>query len=257
MKNLIKTYLLVIAVTLSSCSKEEAPSQETKLAVDFETVNTPFSTQASGFSNKTKQSSTAGTVYFAEGYIAISTLEFKAESERNAVEVEFELEQNTLIDFATGTTTPDINSILIPAGTYDEVSIEMELREDSEEPSILLFGTYLAPDGVEHAVRLEFFSDESFEVEREGLIVFEQDQAAVAQIIFDPSVWFAAVTDDHFANATKDENGVIVVSSTENNEIYNLVSEGFELAREVEVEDEDEDDNEEEDEDEDDEDDDE
>lgn len=62
-------------------------------------------------------------------------LEFEAESENDLLEIEFELKQNTLIDFAFGITTPDISFITIPAGTYNEVEVEIELREDSEEPA--------------------------------------------------------------------------------------------------------------------------
>lgn len=249
MKNLIKPFAFLMVLTLFSCSKESEPNPESLFAVDFKTVQSPFIIQATDFMNQTKQSSTTGAVSFTEGYIAISALEFEAEAENDAVEIEFELEQNTLIDFATGNTTPNINSIVIPAGTYEEVKVEIELREDSEEPSILLMGTYIAADGTEHDLRLEFFSDESFEVEEEGVIVFEEDQVAVAQITFDPALWFAAVTDEHFANATKNENGVIVISTTENNDIYSLIADGFELAREIEVEDEDEDEDEDDDED--------
>lgn len=235
---------MLIALTLFSCSTDSTEPElepETQVAVDFNTVRSSFFTQASNFNTQIKQSSTTGTVSFVDGYIAISKLEFEAESENDLVEIEFELEQNTLIDFATGTTTPDINFITIPAGTYDEVEVEIELRENSEEPAILLFGTYLATDGMEHHLRFEFNSEESFEVEREGEIIFAENEVAIAQITFDPSLWFAAVTDEDFANATKDADGVIIISSTQNPEIFDKVAEGLELASDVEIEDEDDD----------------
>lgn len=198
--------------------------------------------KATNYNTQTKQSSTTGTVSFAEGYIAIRKLEFEAESENDLVEIEFELEQNTLIDFATGITTPDIKFITIPAGTYNEVEVEIELREDSEEPAILLFGTYIAPDGVEHSLRFEFNSEKSFEVEREGEIILAENEVAIAQITFDPFLWFAVVTDEDFADATKDADGSIVINSTQNTEIHDKVVEMLELASEVEIEDEDDDD---------------
>lgn len=242
MKNLFKALLIITGLTLFSCSTESTESEikpESKVAVDFNTVQSPFTTQASIFKTQAKESSTSGTLSFTEGYIAISKLEFEAESENNSVEIEFELEQNTLIDFATGTTTPDINFITIPAGSYEEVEIGIELREDSEEPAILLFGTYIAPDGVEHSVRFEFSSEESFEVEREGEIILAENEVAIAQITFDPSLWFAEVTDEDFANATKDAEEIIVINSMQNTEIYDKVAEGLDLASDVEMEDED------------------
>lgn len=245
MKNLSLTFLTAVFLTLFSCSPESDLNPETQVGVQFNTVQSSFSAQAFNKENQLKQAAT-GTLSFTEGYIAISKLEFEAEADNDSIEVEFELKQNTLIDFATGATTPDISTISIPAGTYEEVEVEIDLREDSEEPAILLFGTYIAPDGVEHSIRFEYSSDESFEVEREGVIVFAESQIAIAQITFDPITWFAAVTDDNYVNATKDTEGVIVISSTQNTEIYDVVADGLDLASDIEMEDEDEDDQDEE-----------
>lgn len=237
MKNLSLTIMTAVFVTLFSCSPESDLNPETQVGVQFNTIQSSFSAQAINKENQLKQSAT-GTLSFTEGYIAISKLEFEAEADNDSIEIEFELEQNTLIDFATGSTTPDISTISIPAGTYEEVEVEIDLREDSEEPAIRLFGTYTAPDGVEHSIRFEYNSDESFEVEREGLILFTENQIAIAQITFDPITWFAAVSDENYVNATKDTEGVIVISSTQNTEIYDVVADGLDLASEVEMKDE-------------------
>lgn len=238
MKNLSLSLMMILSVTLFSCSTESDLNGESRVAVQFNTVPA-VTTQAISKESTLKQAA-AGTLTFTDGHIAISSLEFEVGAENDSIDREFELDQHTVIDFATGATTPDIGYITIPAGTYDEVEIKIELAEGVDEPAVLLNGTYVSTDGVAHPIRFEFNSHETFEVEREGVIVLSENQVAVTQITFDPVMWFAAVTDEAFANATVDADGVIVVSDTQNTEIFHLVAEGLELARDVDMEDEDE-----------------
>jgi hypothetical protein len=222
---------LLLVVGLSACSSDDS-SDQTTLAVNFKTVTSSFSTQLqSTFFNR--QSSNSGSFVFNDGFITLTALEYEAE---NGLEsVEFELEQVVVIDFATGIPTPDIRAIQIPAGTYQEVEIEVELFDENDEPSVVLNGTYTEPDGTTHPVRFEFNSGETFEVEREGTIVFTEGQSALAEITFDPSVWFAGVTDELMADATQ-SNGVIVISENQNSEIFDIVADGLDLATELEIE---------------------
>lgn len=238
MKNLSLSLMMILSVTLFSCSTESDLNGESMVGVQFNTVPS-VTTQAISKDVQLKQAA-SGTLTFTDGHIAISSLEFEVEAENDSIDREFELDQHTVIDFATGATTPDIGYITIPAGTYEEVEIKIELSEGVEEPAVVLNGTYVSTDGVVHPIRFEFNSHETFEVEREGVIVLTENQVAMTQITFDPVLWFAQVTDEAFANATVDADGVIVVSDTQNTEIFNLVAEGLELARDVDVEDEDE-----------------
>lgn len=238
MKKVSLSLMMILSVTLFSCSTESDLNGESQVGVEFNTVSSVITTQAINKEDPFKQTA-SGILTFTDGHIAISSLEFEVEAENDSIEREFELNQHTVIDFATGVTTPDIGYITIPAGTYEEVEIEIELAEGVNEPAVVLNGTYVTADGVDHSIRFEFNSHETFEVEREGVIVLAENQVAVTQITFDPVMWFAAVTDEAFANATVDADGVIVVSDTQNTEIFNLVAEGLELARDVDMEDED------------------
>lgn len=230
MKHSFFKFLAVFLVLgITSCSSDDT-SEQPVLSVNFNTVTSPFNTQ-SATSSLNKQAS-SGTFVFNDGFIILSEMEFEAESEN--VSVEFEIEQFIVIDFATGIPTPDIRAITIPAGTYQEVEIEVDLFDDTNEPSIVINGTYTAPDGTTHAVRFEFNSGESFEIEREGTIVFTENQSAIAEITFDPSAWFAGVTDELMADVTQ-SNGVIVISETQNSEIFDIVADGLDLATELEI----------------------
>lgn len=232
-KNLTSKFILAfLALGIFSCSSDDSePTQEkTLLTVSFNTIQSTDA-QSSQFKIPSDR------ISFATGIITIEEIGFEAESADGLTEIEFELEQQVVIDFATGLTTPDIGFISIPAGFYEEVEIEMELADDLEMPAMVLNGAYVSPEGEIHQVRFEFNSGETFEVEREGSIVFEENETAVAQITIDPRAWFAQVTDDEMLGATKDINGVIVISTTQNSDIFDIVADGLDLASEVEIED--------------------
>ncbi|MBZ9730377.1 hypothetical protein LB467_11835 [Salegentibacter sp. JZCK2] len=237
MKNLFsKLLVFTIVAGISACSSDdsaEQPAQEqATLSVNFNTVTSPFDIQAQA-SSINKQAS-GGNFVFDDGFITLSSMEYEAESENDLESVEFELEQVVVIDFATGIPTPDIMAIAIPAGTYEEVEIEVELFDETEEPSIVLNGTYTSPNGTAHPVRFEFNSGEEFEVEREGTIVFTEDQPAIAEITFDPSVWFALVTDEDMESANKNMDGIIVISEDHNTDIFETVEDGLDLVTDLE-----------------------
>lgn len=231
-KTLYLKFLVVALVAgLTACSSDDS-TEATLLAVNFQTVTAPFNSQAQA-SSFNKQSATSGSFLFNSGFITLTAIEYEAE---NGLEsVEFELEQVVVIDYATGIPNTDIKPIEISAGTYQEVSVELELLDETDEPSVVLEGTYTSPDNTATPIRFEFNSGETFEVEREGTVVFAENESAIAQVTFDPSAWFAGVTDDMMADATQSE-GVIVISETHNSEIFDIVADGLDLATELEIE---------------------
>lgn len=235
MKHLFSKLLAITLVFgLTSCLDDDS-SEQPMLSVKFKTMISPFKTLA--YAGPLNRQASNGSFVFTDGFITLTAMEFEAESGNDLESIEFELEQKVVIDFATGIPTPDIRGIEIPAGTYEQVSIEVELFDETDDPSVVLNGTYTAPDGKVHPLRFEFNSGETFEVEREGTIVFTQNQSAIAEITFDPSVWFAGVTDELMADATKNLNGVIVISETQNSEIFDIVADGLDLATELEIRD--------------------
>lgn len=228
----LKLSLIILLVGISACSSDDS-SSEPGLSVNFKTVTSSFSTNSQ--SALFNRQATGGSFIFNEGFITLTAMEYEAESENDIESVEFELEGTIVIDFATGIPSPDIRNITIPAGTYEEVSVELEILDENDDPSVVLIGTYSSPEGNVLPVRFEFNSGETFEVEREGTIVFTENQSAIAQITFDPSIWFAEVTDDMMADANQ-LDGVIVISENQNSEIFDIVADGLDLATELEIE---------------------
>lgn len=218
---------LVAGFSLVSCEKNEEESTP-RIGLEFSTVTTASSLKS------TKQETKM--ISFHSGFITLREIEFEVEVDDDSLEIDFNIEMNTVIDFASGETTPDISFAEIPAGTYNEMEVEIELQDEGDNPSVVLNGTFIDANGINHDIRFEFNSGETFEVEREGTVVFASNESALAQITIDPAAWFINVSSEQLSSATKDINGIIVISETQNPDIFDVVADGLDLATEVEIE---------------------
>lgn len=216
--------LLTLIIIVVSCSKDDSLNGP-KIGLNFNTVTSPF---------VLKSTSQSKSLSFSSGTIILRRVEFQAQTQNDSVGIDFQVEMNTKIDFATGRTTPDISYAEIPTGTYDQVEVEIELQDNGPEPAIRLNGTYIDLNGTSHDVLFEFNSGENFEVEKQGKVTFSANESALAQITIDPSSWFAAVTNEQLSSASK-VNGVIVIRENYNSDIFDIVSDGLDLAKEVEI----------------------
>lgn len=224
----IMAAILVASVSFTGC-EEDNTTKEPQIGLNFNTVTTALSLTDFKSTQQVKE------LFFATGFITLKSVEFQVERENDSIDVQFDLDLNTKIDFATGETNPDISFAEIPAGTYNSYEIEIELQDEGDSPGIILNGTYVDAEGISHDVRFEFNSGESFEVEKEGVITFSTNASAIAQVTFDPTVWFAEVSNEQLSLAIKDINGVIVISENLNVEIFDVVADGLDLATEVEM----------------------
>ena len=195
--------------------------------MNFTTVNTASSIPAGG-------RVAANTLEFTTGSITLREIQFETlTDEGDSVEVNFESE--VVVDFATGATTPDLSNLTFTAGTYAEVQVELELQDNTSTPSVVINGTFTDREDQTHPIRFEFNSGETFEVEKEGSITIGAGASVVAEVTFDPGVWFAGVTSSMLESATKDNDGVIVISETSNAEIFDIAADGLDLATEIEI----------------------
>lgn len=220
--------IVIAYLTFTSCQKDS--NLDPQIGLKFKTVTASF--PVNGDLKSTQQ---AKELEFTSGFITLSEVSFEVETDDDSIEIEFEIEQNTIMDFATGETDPDISYVEIPAGTYNEMEVELELQDEGDNPSMVLHGTYVDTEGASHPVRFEFNSGETFEVEKEGTITLTTNESVLAQITFDPTVWFAEVSNEQLSLATKDNDGVIVISETQNANIFDVVADGLDLATEVEL----------------------
>ena len=226
MKQLTKyAAMLMLAFTLVSCGDDDEPSNAT--------VSMSFTGNSSAI-NVPGGRIAANTLQFTSGTIRLRQIQFQAETDEGD-SIEVDLEQIVDIDFATGATTPDLSDLVFPIGTYAEVEVELELQDENNNPSVVIVGTFTDADDQTHPIRFEFNSGETFEVEKEGRIVIGEGASVLAEVTFDPGVWFAGVTREELSAATKNNDGVIVISETSNAEIFDIVADGLDLATEVEI----------------------
>lgn len=228
-KTLVLAAIVMTSVSFTSCQKDT--NDVPQIGLKFNTVTTPIP-----LNGGLKSAQQVKELQFTSGFITLREVEFEVETDNDSIEIEFELELNTQIDFATGETNPDISFVEIPAGTYNEMEVEIELQDEGDSPAMVLNGTYIDAEGTSHPVRFEYNSGETFEVEKEGTITFATNESALAQVTFDPTVWFAEVSNEQLSLATKDNEGVIVISSTQNTNIFDVVADGLDLATDVELE---------------------
>ncbi|MEG9327505.1 hypothetical protein V6B16_06135 [Salinimicrobium catena] len=234
MRNLSFLLMAFFSIGIFSCSTDSEIEQP-QLTVNFVTSQTPLNLQSYALKDEALKQSSSGSVVFSEGFITIRELEFEVETDNDSTSVDFNLEQEVVIDFATGSTNPPIRYATIPSGTFEAVEVEIELQDNTDSPAVRLHGVYIAPDATEHPLTFEFNSGETFEVEREGTVTFSEAQTALAQVTFAPAQWFAGVSDEAMLAATKNAEGVIVISSTQNPEIFDTVADGLDLATEIEI----------------------
>tara|TARA_Y100001972_G_scaffold91682_1_gene112254 strand:+ start:989 stop:1738 length:750 start_codon:yes stop_codon:yes gene_type:complete len=217
---------IILAVfMLASCSNDDEMSNAT-VSMSFK-----GNTSTIGVPNGRVQ---ANSLEFTSGTIRLIQIQFEAETDEED-SIEADIEQVVEIDFATGATTPDLSDLVFPVGTYTEIEVELELLDENNIPSVVIEGTFTDANDETHPIRFEFNSGETFEVEKEGQITIGEGANVIAEVTFDPGVWFAGVTMEELSMATKNNDGVIVISETSNAEIFDIVADGLDLATEVEI----------------------
>ncbi|MDN3670793.1 hypothetical protein QWY93_15845 [Echinicola jeungdonensis] len=227
MKQTMKyTVIALLAFALVSCSDDKDGTNSPTVAFSFKTNTSSINVPAGRVQ--------ANTLEFTSGTIRLSRIEFEAETDE-ADSVEVEIERTIEIDFATGETSPNLDNLVFAMGTYTEARVELEILDENSNPSVVIEGTFTDAENETHPIRFEFNSGETFEVEKEGRIVFGEGASVLAEVTFDPGVWFAGVTREELSAATKNNDGVIVISETSNAEIFDIVVDGLDLATEVEI----------------------
>lgn len=226
MKRLNYAFALLIIgfFGMSACNDDDV----TQPVVDFK-----FNTATTTASIPTSRVA-ANSLTFTSGYITLREIQFEAETSA-ADSIEVNIEQLVKIDFATGETNPDLSSLTFPIGTYSGIEVELELSDDNDIPAVVIEGTFVDRNNASHPIRFEFNSGETFEVEKEGSIKFGEGQQVLAEVSFDPNVWFLGVTSEQLEAAKKTAEGVIIISETINPSIFNIVADGLDLATEVEI----------------------
>lgn len=216
----LSVFLLVVFIILS-CSESDDSSNFTgtaQLNITSNLIN------SSGF--------TSNALNFDSGYIWVSEIQFEA-NVVNSGSVSRSVEQFSKIDFVTGISDPIIENFIIPAGDYSSVDLSVELRDEDSQPCILIEGTYTRTDASIAPIRFEFNSGETFEVESNNTVTVAPGTTAISSIVIDPIAWFSVVPTAMLDNANVNPSGTIVISSSSNEDIFDLVEERLDQSTET------------------------
>jgi hypothetical protein len=213
---LISLVLLLGGVLFTtSCQKDEDESTGVSLQFDInkEVVNYR----------------SPGDLQFTDGFITIREVVFDGDRVGGASE-SITYSKVVVYDFGTGTSEPADHVIDIPAGTYNDIYLGIELQDVNDDPTLVIEGTYeRESDGEVYPIRFEFNSGEVFEAEAASGVV-PPNTPAIAKITFDPHEWFSGVSFNMLENATVNNDGVIVISESSNASIFDIVADGLDMS---------------------------
>ncbi|MCP9236167.1 hypothetical protein [Lewinella sp. JB7] len=208
---------LLLALLITACSKDDAPTTgfQLRMELDKSTVNYR----------------SAGDLRFTSGSVVISEIEFDGDR-ADGTSVSLSQESIMTFDLATGLPGSGSVAVQIPAGEYRSVYLGIELLDDGDKPTLVAEGTYGKEDGTVYPVRFEFNSGEVFEAEADGTTV-EPGTIATSKIVLNPHHWFAGITRSDLEDATVNGSGVILISEESNTDIFDRVADGLDLATEA------------------------
>lgn len=218
MKNHLFNYgslILVSGLILSSCSKENSTG-DGKLSYKVKPANFTASVgptvAGSGLIVAVNSNS---SLTWTSGNLNISEIDFEAESK--SAEIEYELKQAFNVDLFN--LSPVLGSITLPDATYEEVELKLVLKKSATSNiPLTLKGSYT--DGSGTKIPVEFYFNEDFEVEVEAEnIIVSGTNDYLGLINVQLNKFLTNVISADLSGAAK-TNGVIVISSTSNMELY-------------------------------------
>ena len=218
MKNYLLNYgslILVAGMILSSCTKDNSTG-DGKLSYKVKPANFTASVgpTASG-SGLIVAINSNSSLTWTSGNVNISEIDFEAESK--SAEIEYELKQAFNVDLFN--LSPVLGSITLPDATYEEVELKLVLKKSATSNiPLTLKGSYT--DGSGTKIPVEFYFNEDFEVEVEAEnIVVSGTNDYLGLINVQLNKFLTNVVSADLSGAAK-TNGVIVISSTSNMELY-------------------------------------
>lgn len=218
MKNHLFNYgslILVAGLILSSCTKENSTG-DGKLSYKVKPANFTASVgptvAGSGLIVAVNSNS---SLTWTSGNVNVSEIDFEAKSK--SAKIEYELKQAFNVDLFN--LSPVLGSITLPDATYEEVELKLVLKKSATSNiPLTLKGSYT--DGSGTKIPVEFYFNEDFEaeVEAENIIVSGTNDY-LGLINVQLNKFLTNVVSADLSGATK-TNGVIVISSTSNMELY-------------------------------------
>ncbi|MEO5983906.1 MAG: hypothetical protein ABIP80_00285 [Ferruginibacter sp.] len=217
--NRLLSFTLPIALLFfTGCSKNKDSASE----IEYQLQTTNRST--------TIAKPQTGNIVWTSGYVFATKI--KLEAELNNQEIEYESSLAQRIDLFS-TVTP-LGSITLPPGTYSEVEFEIELNPTATDAALELNGQYTS-GGISTPVVFRVTTPLELKNEKDNVVVtYNNSYNALTTI--DLSLITRNIT-ENMLNAAVRTNGKILITSTINSNIYNILLSNLHESDEVEFED--------------------
>lgn len=176
--------------------------------------------------------SSEGHLQFHDGYIRLASFSVEGVRQEGAeVELSKEFESGNLHYFSPSNPVSNLN-IEIPQGNYTDLNIAFNTFDDTDDPTILVEGTYTNESNQNFPIIFEFLSSEYFSINSESddsnsVIELDKDIYSSAFITLDPIYWFDLISTNAWDNADLVEiNGdmTILINESNNSAIYDNVA---------------------------------
>jgi hypothetical protein len=213
---LLLTMAAAAGLLLGSCNKSDdtkSANAQPELAYQIKAINT-----SSGL-----HKGTAGaTIMWTAGYANPKMVKFEAK--KDDTKIELTSTANVQIDLMAPVSVA-FGGFELPAGTYDEIELEIKLDKDGNMPAMELDGTFTAGNGTTYPVILRINQELKIKTEQHN-VTFNTGDSFVAVTTFDLDDISGSITENMLLNAQL-TNGAIVISSTSNKALYNMLLSGF------------------------------
>ena len=220
----MKTNKLVLALSsiallsLFSCTKDPVTT-----GLTFQVRNTAAVAPIDG-------SMTGAAVQWTAGFANTAEIKFKAKN--NNVKIEYKSEAQQRVNLFSTIST--LGVVTVPAGTYEELEFEMDVKPVATEAALQLTGTYT---NVGIVTALVFKLNTSLGIEsKKSNITIAEGSSLKALTTLNFSLITAGVTASMFNNATV-TNNTIEISATVNSNIYEIMLNNLSACGGVEVSD--------------------
>ncbi len=169
----------------------------------------------------------SGNIVWTSGYGNATEIKFKSKGANGKIEYKSNLQQR--IDLFSSIST--LGNITLPPGSYQEVQFDVELNPTATEPALVLNGTYTSTGT---ATPVTFLVSVPLEIETEmNNVTVSANNGYQALTSLNLSLLSRGITQSMLDNAVR-SNGVILISSSSNVDLYNIILNNLKDSDEIE-----------------------
>lgn len=218
-KNVILAFSTAASLFLFSCEKDNVATPGITYQITTATASSiiPAGTMS-------------GNLRWSAGYASVAELEFEAKSQ--TVEIEYKSEAKQKIDLFSPLSS--LGVIVIPTGTYEDIEFEIEVQPNGSDAALYLSGNFISSTGVNTPILLTVKEAIEIESKKENITI-TNGSILSALTTLNLSLISTGINESMLNNAIR-TNGTIILSSTSNSAIYEIMLRNLKTCGGVKIE---------------------